>query len=155
VTKTEYYGVPIRNFPTSFVRQDAIVSWDWDINSWLTWKADYQYETWRRVNRDVPNSHENSVRGRFDIKLPKNAKFDVDFEIGSRDPEFYRTVAMSYNMNIRYKNPPPPFGTNPNFGPGWEVTASTVYDPTVPLEFSQLRRFDEAGRHRYDGKAML
>jgi len=152
VTATDYYGNPIENFPSSFVRQDAIGSWEWNIASWVTWEAEYQYETWKRTFRDVPRTQENSIRGRFDFQLPRKSRLTTEFTFGDRDADMYRTVAMTFNPNLNGNLAIAP--TIP-YGPGWEVTPTTKYDPTVPLEFSQLRRFDETGRKRYDGKAAL
>jgi len=158
VEALDYYNVPIRNYPTSFVRQDAIGSWEWAITPWITWNAEYQYENWRRTFRDVPHTSENSIRGRFDVKLPRKIKFEIDYTFANREPDFYRTVPMVFNPNINSdlsivtSNVP---GLNFQMGPGYLVSNSTQFDPTVPLEFSQLRRYDEADRKRYDGKAAL
>ena len=150
VTPTEYYGVPIQNLPASFIRRDVIASWGWDISSWATWSAEYQHQTWSRKNRDVPHSNEDIFRGKLEFKLPKNIKFVTDYAYGNRKPDSYRTIATVFNQNLRDTLP-----TGLAFGPGWEVTRATIYDPTVPLEFSQLRRYDQAARKRYEGKAAL
>ncbi len=164
VTAVDYYGVPIQNFPVSFTRQDGIASWEWDIASWVTWNAEYQYETWKRTNRDVPHSAENSFEARLGFKLPRKAKFTADFTYSDRVPDFYRTAPIVFNPNLNSNLAYSAVGA---FGPGWEIpstgctssssscTAAVVFDPTVPLEFSQLRRFDEAARRRYDGKTSL
>ena len=137
----DYYNVPIRNFPSSFVKQDAIATWEWNAASWVTWRTEYQYENWKRTFRDAPRTEENSIRGRLDFKLPRKAKLVTDYTFSNRELDAYRTVPMLFNPTLN--------------GGSWEVTAATRFDPTVPLEFSQLRRFDEAGRKRYDAKAIL
>lgn len=152
VTAVDYYNVPIRNFPTSFVRQDAIGSWEWNITNWVTWTAEYQYEHWKRTFRDVPDSAENSIRGRLDFKLPRKMKFVADYTFSNRDNDLYKTVPMVFSQNLNANLailPAVPFG------PGYQVSAATQFDPTVPLEFSQLRRYDETARKRYDAKAAL
>ena len=141
VQALDYYNVPIRNFPSSFVRQDAIASFEINVTSWVTASAEYQYENWKRTFRDAPHTEENSIRGRLDFKLPRKMKLVTDYTYSSREPDFYRTVSMPFNPAVN--------------GGSWEVTNSTKFDPTVPLEFSQLRRFDEAGRKRNDAKAVL
>jgi hypothetical protein len=152
VTSLDYYRLPIRNYPASFVRQNAIASWDWSAAPWMTLTAEYQYETWKRTARDVPRTAENSVRGRLEFKLPKNAKFLSEFAVLNREADFYRTANLAFNPNLRDTSP-----TGLAFGPGWEITNATVpfLDPTVPLEFNQLRRYDQTGRRRYEGKAGL
>jgi len=165
VTAIDYYNIPIRNLPVSFTRQDGIASWEWDIASWVTWNGEYQYESWKRTNRNVPHSGENSFLGRLDFKLPRKIKFEADFTYSYRVPDFYKTVPMVFNPNLNSTLVNDPRGP---FGPGWEIpatagctaasascTAAVVFDPTVSLEFSQLRRFDQAVRKRYDGRAAL
>ena len=66
VTAQDYYGVKIENFPTSFVKQDAIASWRWDLSSRVTMAADYQFESWKRTFRDAARTNENSFHGQLD-----------------------------------------------------------------------------------------
>jgi hypothetical protein len=152
VNALDYYKIPIRNIPASFTKQDAIASWEWDLASWATFEAEYQFETWRRTGRDAPRTNENSFRGQLDFKLPRNAKFVADYTLSMREAEFYRTANLAFNPNLRDTSP-----TGLAFGPGWEITDARVpfLDPTVPLEFNQLRRYDQASRRRYDGKVAL
>ena len=127
VTAQDYYGVKIENFPTSFVKQDAIASWRWDLSSRVTMAADYQFESWKRTFRDAARTNENSFHGQLDAKLLNNLKLRTDYKYSDREASVYTTVPMSFNA-----------ATNTV-----EVTSATVYTPGVPLEFSRLRRFDE------------
>ena len=79
VTAQDYYGVKIENFPTSFVKQDAIASWRWDLSSRVTMAADYQFESWKRTFRDAARTNENSFHGQLDAKLLNNLKLRTDY----------------------------------------------------------------------------
>ncbi|MBI2688448.1 MAG: MtrB/PioB family outer membrane beta-barrel protein [Acidobacteria bacterium] len=144
VTNVDYYGLPIENFPTSYVRQDAIASWEWDVMPSLTWKAEYQYETQKNIFRDAPHLNEHSVGGRIDYKIASKYAFKADYKYSDRKPDRYLIQPLTFNPTLN----------------GWEVVRSPTeqypqFIRGVPLEFNQLRRFDMTGRNRHDGNAAL
>jgi len=157
VTKEDYYGLPIENFPTSFVKQDAIASWRWDLAPRVTWNAEYQFETWKRVYRDVPHTYEHSVNGRLDFKLASKSNFKLDYRYSNRKPDTYITTPLVFNPAAT--SPAPAGVVQPPY-PAWEVarTANEQYPQFqrgVPLEFNLLRRFDVTDRRRHEGGAAL
>ena len=144
VTSTDYYDLPIENFPTSFVRQDAIGTVNWDVTSKLNMEANYQFQAWKRTYRDVPRSGEHSMGGRVDYRLASKSGFKADYRYSDRQPDRYITQPLSFNSTLN----------------GWEVPRSPVeqypqFQRGVALEFSQLRRFDVTARRRHDAKAAL
>ncbi len=140
VTGEDYYGLPIENFPTSYVKKDIIAAWRWDATKRVSWNAEYQFESFNRTFRDVPRSGEHSIRGRLDIELAKKATFKADYTYSDRRPENYITTPLVFSTALN----------------GWEVVRAQTFPQFqrgVPLEFNQLRRFDVSARKRQDGKA--
>ena len=136
LTAVDYYNIPIMNLPSSFTRQQAIASGRWDVSSVLAATLEYRWEAWNRTFRDVRRTDENAGRARLDITPSRDVTIRADYQYGKRDPDLYKTVPFTFVP-----------ATN-----SWVVTPTTVFDPTVPLEFNLLRRYDETARRQHDGK---
>jgi MtrB/PioB family decaheme-associated outer membrane protein len=135
LTAIDYYNVPIVNRSTSFIRQDGIASWRWDVLSALTTTLEYHWQAWNRTFRDAPRTDENIGKIRLDFTPTKGVTVRADYQYGDRSVGLYRTVPFDYVAS-----------TNT-----WVVTPQTRFDPTVPLEFNLLRRYDETARKQHDG----
>ena len=161
VTSSDYYGLPIENFPVSYVRKDLIASWRWDLAKRVTWEAEYQFETWDRTFRDVPHSDEYSLKGRLEFQLAKRSKFTMDYKYANRIPETYITTPLTFNPVATSPIPAGFTAPTPQLPyPAWEVVrnANNLYPQFqrgVPLEFNQLRRFDVTNRRHHDATAAL
>ncbi|MGH9364595.1 MAG: MtrB/PioB family outer membrane beta-barrel protein [Thermoanaerobaculia bacterium] len=152
VQSLDYYNVPIRNLPESFERQDASASWRWDIAQSLSTTFEYQYEHWDRTFRNVRDSAEHSGLARVDFKPSSAVTMRLEYGYGERKPKAYLVQPLAYNPSL---NVGPPGTVNPG-GPGWEVVRGvTVLDPSLALEFNQLRQYDQAERKRRDALASL
>jgi MtrB/PioB family decaheme-associated outer membrane protein len=136
LTAVDYYNIPIRNLPTSYLRQDGTASWRWDVVPAFTTTLEYRWEAWNRTFRDVHRTEENTGRVKLDFTPSTAVTIRADYQYGKRNPDLYKTVPFTYVV-----------ATN-----SWVVTPATVFDPTVPLEFNLLRRYDETARRQHDGK---
>ena len=154
VTAGDYYGVPIRNRPESYTKQDALATWRWDIAKALSWTMEYQYEHWDRTHRNVATSKEHTGRGRIDFTPASAFSFRADYRYSDRKPDSYITQPLVFNPNLNVNPPGAPFAAG---GPGWEVLRGptggplTPFNPDLELEFNQLRKFDIGPRKRHEG----
>jgi len=133
----------------------------------LTLKMDYDWEIWNRKFRDVNRNNEHSVRGLLDFAVNlfgvgKNSgaakdvgapavttiRLKADYRYSDRRAPIYNTQPLSFNAN---------FPGSPANGPktAWEVLRTTIMNRGMPIEFNLLRRFDETGRIRNDGRVTL
>jgi MtrB/PioB family decaheme-associated outer membrane protein len=135
LTAVDYYNVPIVNRPTSFIRQDGIASGRWDFSPALTTTLEYHWQAWNRTFRDAPRTDENSGKIRLDFTPSTAVTVRADYQYGKRSVDLYKTVPFTFVP-----------ATNT-----WVVTPQTQFDPTVPLEFNLLRRYDETARTQHDG----
>ena len=150
VTSLDYYGVPVRNLPTSFTRQNVIAAWRGTPSDKVTANAQYEWEVWNRTFRDVDRTNEHSIRAWVDLKPSKPITIKGDYRFADRKPELYKTQPFIFTQNFAYTtngvNMTDPLGA-------WVVTPQTHVTPDVPLEFNLLRRFDESGRRRHEALA--
>jgi MtrB/PioB family decaheme-associated outer membrane protein len=143
-TAIDFFGLPLENLPTSYTRQNSTATWQWNLNSKLSWEMNYDWEVWNRKLRDAARTNEHSLRGRLNYKPMTNVSFKADYLYSDRTPRFYITQPLSFNPNINTGTAAAPI----NAGPGWEVTPATRFIRGVALEFNELRRFDESKRIR-------
>jgi len=165
--RTDFYNLPIENLDWDFRRQNAEAGFEWDVLPQLTWRMDYEWEIWNRKFRDVNRNNEHSIRGRLDfetnlsggrkvgvaspdveLKPVTTLRLKADYRYSNRRAVAYNTQPLSFNPNLA--------GSPPN-GPtsAWEITRFTVMKIGVPMEFNQLRRYDETDRIRNDGSLTL
>ena len=135
LTAVDYYNVPIVNRPTSFIRQDGIASWRYDLSHAFTTTLEYHWQAWNRTFRDAPRTDENLGKVRLDFTPTTDLTVRADYQYGKRSVDLYKTVPFTFVP-----------ATNT-----WVVTPQTQFDPTVPLEFNLLRRYDETARTQHDG----
>lgn len=140
----------------------------------LTWRLDYEWEIWNRKFRDVNRNNEHSIRNRLDFEINfsgggRNLSGGGKTSGATRDVELQPFTTLRLKLDYRYANrralvyntQPLSFNTNfpgsPPNGPrtAWEVTNFTQMQLGVPMEFNQLRRFDQADRVRNDGTLSL
>lgn len=148
VTSLDYYGVPIRNRPESYTKQDAIATLRWDIAKAFAWTMGYQFKRWDRTFRTVPRSDEHIGRVHIDFTPASAFALRADYRYSDRKPDTYLTQPLVFNPNLSVPEPG---------GPGWEVRRGingaplTPFNPTLSLEFNQLRKFDVGPRKRHEG----
>lgn len=169
---TDFYNLPIENLDWDFRHQNAEAGFEWHVLPQLTWRMDYEWEIWNRKFRDVNRNNEHSIRGRLDyeVNLSEGGKFsDGAKNSGSKELELKSVTTLRLKADYRYSNRravaynTQPLTFNPNLagsppnGPtsAWEVTRFTVMNVGVPMEFNQLRRYDEMDRIRNDGSLTL
>jgi len=167
---TDFLNLPIENLDWDFRRQNVDGSFQWDVFKPMTWKVDYGWEIWNRKFRDVNRNNDQSIRNRLDFEWKLSGegtkdspsgtpatgtahpleirsltllRLKLDYRYANRKAIAYNTQPLSFNAN---------FPGSPPGGPttAWEVTSFTRMKPGVPMEFNQLRRFDEANRIRHD-----
>ena len=166
---TDFYNLPIENLDWDFRHQNAEAGFQWDVWPQLTWRMDYEWEIWNRKFRDVNRNNQHSIRARLDyeVNLSGGTRSDGtgatqpvelkpvtilrlkgDYRYASRRDQGYNTQPLSFNPNLA--------GSPPN-GPtsAWEVTRFTVMRVGVPMEFNQLRRYDESDRTRNDASLTI
>jgi len=146
-TSVDLYGVPLENLPTSYTRRNTTATWQWDPRKNLSMEVEYDWEIWTRTFRDVPRTNEHRVNGEVDFKLMRGVALKADYLYSHRIPRTYLTQPLTFNPTLQG-----------NALGGWEVTmaqANAGLIRGVPLEFNQLRRFDEADRIRKDGGISL
>lgn len=146
-TSVDLYGLPLENLPTSYTRRNITGTWQWDPRKNLGVELEYNWEGWSRTFRDVPRSNEHRVSGELNYKLLRGVALKADYLYGHRIPNTYLTQPLVFNPTLQ----------GSALG-GWEVTlaqATAGLIRGVPLEFNQLRRFDEANRVRKDGGISL
>lgn len=140
----DLYGLPLENLPSSYTRKNATATWQWDPNKKLSMELGYNWEIWTRTFRDVPRTNEHSFNGELDYKLMRGVALKSDYLYSRRIAGTYLTQPLNFNPVIQG-----------NTLGGWEATLATVFIRGIPLEFNQLRRFDEANRTRNDGGISL
>lgn len=152
LTSLDYYGVPIQNRPSSFLRQDVTAAWRWDASQKFTANAEYQLEVWDRELRDADRTTEHSGRGWIDVRPTKAVTIKADYRYADRQPRLYTTQPLVFTQNFAYT-----INNVPAIDPlgAWVVTPQTQLDPNAPLEFNLLRRFDESARRRHDAMASI
>jgi MtrB/PioB family decaheme-associated outer membrane protein len=153
-TAIDNYGLAMENFPTSYTRHDTTATWQWDVSKKLNWELEYNWEIWNRTFRDVPKSNEHSLEGKLDYKPWRGVSLKGDYLYSHRIPTAYLTQPLVFNPNLNINTAAAPISG----GPGWEATLAIVaagFVRGLPLEFNQLRRFDEADRVRKDGGISL
>jgi MtrB/PioB family decaheme-associated outer membrane protein len=138
VTSNDYYGNQLRNFPTSFKRADYIADARWDVKSNLSVDLDYDRQTWHRTFRDVPRTAEDSVRARVDFRPASAVTVKAQFLYGDRKPNLYKTIPFTFNAATNTWE----LTRNPDNGPNYN------FEPGIPLEAPNLRRYDETDRKR-------
>ena len=152
VSSLDYYGVPIANRPTSFTRQNVSGAWRFNASDTLTANAQYEWEAWSRTFRDAERTNEHSVRAWVDAKPAKTVAIKGDYRYSDRQPQLYKTQPLIFTPTFTYTANgvaiTDPLGA-------WVVTPQSQLDPSLPLEFNLLRRFDEAARRRHDARASV
>jgi hypothetical protein len=167
---TDFYNLPIENLDWDFRRQNVDGGFQWDVFKPMTWRLDYGWEIWNRKERDVNRNNDQSIRNRLDFEFnlsggDSNASASSTAPTGTGPaPEIRSVTLLRLKLDYRYANRTviayntQPLSFNANFAgspPGgpttaWEVTNFTVMSRGVPMEFNQLRRFDQAPRIRHD-----
>jgi MtrB/PioB family decaheme-associated outer membrane protein len=137
----DFYGLAIENFPTSYTRQNTTATWRWELRKNLTWELEDDWEVWDRKFRDANRTNEHSFTGRLDYKPFRGVSLKTDYLYANRKPRLYLTQPMTFDPILN--------------GGSWIVTPTTQFIRGVPLEFRQLRRFDEDKRIRNDGGISL
>jgi hypothetical protein len=139
-TAIDFYGLPIENLPTSFTRQNATATWQWDPNKKLSWELNYDWEIWNRKVRDAPRTNEHSITANLGYKLMRGVALKGDYNYAHRIPTYYLTQPLTFNPTLQ----------GSALG-GWAVLPTTKFLRGIPLEFNLLRRFDEDERTRNNG----
>ena len=172
--RTDFYNLPVENLDWDFRRQNIDAGFEWGFRRHWTWRLDYDWEIWNRKFRDVNRNNQHSIRNRLEFEFnlsgnnnaaPETTKTgsatpDIQLRSGSilrlkldhtyadRRPIAYNTQPLTFVSNL---------AGSPANGPtsAWIVTSFTVMNDGFPIEFNQLRRFDETGRIRNDGTFTL
>ena len=143
-TPTDFYGLPIENFPTSYTRQNATASWEWDPRKNLGFELEYDWEIWNRRFLEAPRTNEHSLRGRLNYKPMRGVTLKADYLYSHRIPRAYLTQPLSFVPVLQ----------GSSLG-GWVATTTTQFIRAVPMEFNLLRRFDDNDRVRKDAEVSL
>ena len=172
--RTDFYNLPVENLDWDFRRQNIDAGFEWGFRRHWTWRLDYDWEIWNRKFRDVNRNNQHSIRNRLEFEFnlsgnnnaaPETTKtggatpdvqprsgpilrLKLDHTYADRRPIAYNTQPLTFVSNL---------AGSPANGPtsAWIVTSFTVMNDGFPIEFNQLRRFDETGRIRNDGTFTL
>lgn len=139
-TATDFYGLPIENFPTSYTRQNITGSWEWEATKKLDLELEYDWEIWNRRFLEAPRTNEHSIQAKLDYRFKRNVTLKGDYQYAHRIPRTYLTQPLTFVSPLQ----------GSSLG-GWVATTATRVIRAVPLEFNLLRRFDDNDRVRNDG----
>jgi hypothetical protein len=172
--RTDFYNLPIENLDWDFRRQNIDAGFEWGFRRHWNWRLDYDWEIWNRKFRDVNRNNQHSIRNRLDFEFNLSGNDNTPPETtktggATQDVQIKSGTILRFKLDhtyadrrvVAYNTQPLTFVSNlagsPANGPtsAWVVTSFTVMNDGFPIEFNQLRRFDETGRIRNDGTFTL
>jgi hypothetical protein len=172
--------LPIENLDWDFRHQNVQSGFQWDLLPQLTWKMDSEWDIWNRKFRDVNRTNEFSIRGRLDFEtnlsgggkpgdentvgptpnvVPESVttlRLKADYRYANRRALAYNTQPLTLCLT-GMPDCPSTVGGAPESSPqeAWVVTRFTNMNVGVPMEFNQLRRYDQNDRVRNDASLTL
>ena len=140
-TPIDFYNLLIENFPSSYLRQNATATWEWEPRKTLSFELEYELEIWLRSFREAARTNEHSVHGKVSYKPRTGYALKAEYLYASRKPRFYLTQPLEFDPTV--------------LGGSWITRPSTIFIEGLREEFNQLRRFDENSRIRNNGEVSL